>query len=57
VRLMLALVALVLIAAVVATIVIVTTNKATGVKATEIAGDTVDKVVEDFKEAVRENTE
>jgi serine/threonine protein kinase len=57
VRLMLALVALVLIAAVVATIVIVTTDKATGVKATEIAGDTVDKVVEDFKEAVRENTE
>jgi serine/threonine-protein kinase len=57
VRLMLALVALVLIAAVVATVVIVTTDKATGVKATEIAGDTVDKVVEDFKEAVRENTE
>ena len=54
---MLALVALVLIAAAVATAVIVTTDKATGVKATEIAGDTVDKVVEEFKEAVAKNTE
>ena len=53
---MLALVALVLIAAAVATAVIVTTDKATGVRATEIAGDTVDKVVEEFKDAISDNT-
>jgi serine/threonine-protein kinase len=57
VRLMLAIVALVLIAAAVATAVIVSTDKATGVKATEIAGETVDKVVEELKEAIRDNTE
>jgi serine/threonine-protein kinase len=57
VRLMLAIVALVLIAAAVATAVIVSTDKATGVKATEIAGDTVDKVVEEIKQAVKDNTE
>ena len=51
------LVALVLIAAAVAAAVIVTTDKATGVKATEVAGDTVDKVVEEFKELVKKNTE
>jgi eukaryotic-like serine/threonine-protein kinase len=57
VRMTLALVALVLIAAAVATAVIVTTDKATGVRATEVAGDTVDKVVEEFKELVSKNTE
>jgi len=56
VRLMLAIVALVLIAAAVATAVIVSTDKATGVKAREIAGDTIDKVVDEIKEAVRDNT-
>jgi len=56
VRLMLALVALVLIAAAVATAVIVSTDKATGVKAREIAGDTVDKVVDEIKEAIQDNT-
>jgi creatinine amidohydrolase/Fe(II)-dependent formamide hydrolase-like protein len=54
---MLAIVALVLIAAAVATAVIVSTDKATGVKAREIAGDTVDKVVEEVKELVKKNTE
>ena len=57
VRLMLALVALVLIAAAVATAVIVSTDKATGVQATEVAGDTVDKVVEEFKDLLSKNTE
>ncbi len=57
VRMMLALVALVLIAAAVATVVIVTTDKATGVRATEVAGDTVDKVVEEFQELLSRNTE
>ena len=57
VRLMLALVALVLIAAAVATAVIFTTDKATGVRATEVAGDTVDKVVEEFKDLLSKNTE
>jgi eukaryotic-like serine/threonine-protein kinase len=56
VRMMLALVALVLIAAAVATAVIVTTDKATGVRATEVAGDTVDKVVEEFKDLLSKNT-
>ncbi len=56
-RLMLALVALVLIAAAVATAVIVTTDKATGVKVSEIAGNTVDKVVEEFKDLVNGNKE
>jgi serine/threonine-protein kinase len=57
VRLMLALVGLVLIAAAVATAVIVTTDKATGVRASEIAGDTVHKVVEEFKDAISKNSE
>ncbi len=52
-----ALVALVLIAAAVAAAVIYSTDKATGVRATEIAGDTIDKVVEEFKDAVKKNTE
>jgi serine/threonine-protein kinase len=57
VRLMLALVALVLIAAAVATAVIVTTDKASGVRASEVAGDSVDKVVEEFKDLLSDNTE
>jgi archaellin len=52
-----ALVALVLIAAAVAAAVIYTTDRATGVKATEVAGNTVDKVVEEFKDLVKRNTE
>jgi serine/threonine-protein kinase len=57
VRFVLALVALVLVAAVVATVVIVTTDKAAGVKVSRVAGDTVDKVVEEVKDLVRDNTE
>jgi eukaryotic-like serine/threonine-protein kinase len=56
-RLVAAAVALVLIAAVVAAAVIVSTDKATGVKATEVAGDTVHKVVEEFKDLVSRNKE
>jgi serine/threonine protein kinase len=56
VRFVLALVALVLVAAAVATAVIVTTDKAAGVKVTKVAGDTVDKVVEEFKELVKKNS-
>jgi serine/threonine protein kinase len=55
VRFVLALVALVLVAAAVATAVIVTTDKAAGVKVSRVAGDTVDKVVEELKDLVREN--
>jgi hypothetical protein len=54
---MLALVALVLIAAAVATAVIVSTDKATGVQVKEVAGDSVDKVVEEFKDLLSQNTE
>jgi hypothetical protein len=36
--------------------VIVTTDKASGVKATEVAGDTVHKVVEEFKDLLSNNT-
>ena len=57
VRFVLALAALVLVAAVVATAVIVSTDKAAGVKVSRVAGDTVDKVVEEVKELVRKNTE
>jgi eukaryotic-like serine/threonine-protein kinase len=57
VRFVLALVALVLVAAAVATAVIVTTDKAAGVKVSRVAGDTVDAVVEEVKDLVRENTE
>jgi predicted Fe-Mo cluster-binding NifX family protein len=53
----LAVVALVLVAAAVAAAVIITTDKAAGVKVSKIAGDTVDKVVEEMKEAVSKNTE
>jgi len=56
-RFVMAMVALVLIAAAVAAAVIYTTDKATGVKATEVAGNTVDKVVEEFKDLVKRNTE
>jgi eukaryotic-like serine/threonine-protein kinase len=56
-RFVMALVALVLVAAAVATAVIVTTDKAAGVKVSRVAGDTVDKVVEEFKELVNKNTE
>ena len=57
VRFVLALVALVLVAAAVATAVIVATDKAAGVKVSKVAGDTVDKVVEEVKELVDKNTE
>jgi serine/threonine protein kinase len=56
-RFVMAAVALVLIAAAVATAVILATDKATGVHATEVAGDSVDKVVEEVKELVKKNTE
>jgi serine/threonine-protein kinase len=56
-RFVMVLVALVLIAAAVAAAVIYTTDKATGIKATEVAGNTVDKVVEEFKELVKKNQE
>jgi eukaryotic-like serine/threonine-protein kinase len=57
VRWLAALVALVLVAAVVATAVIVTTDRASGVHATEVAGNTIDKVVNKFEELVKSNTE
>jgi serine/threonine protein kinase len=56
-RFVLALVALVLVAAAVATAVIVTTDKAAGVKVSRVAGDTVDKVVEELKDLVNKNKE
>jgi serine/threonine-protein kinase len=56
-RFVLAAVALVLIAAAVATAVIVTTDKAAGVKVSKVAGDTVEKVVEEVKSLVHKNTE
>jgi serine/threonine protein kinase len=56
-RFVMAAVALVLIAAAVAAAVIVATDKASGVKATEVAGNSVDKVVEELKELVKKNTE
>jgi serine/threonine-protein kinase len=56
-RFVMALVALVLIAAAVAAAVIYTTDKATGIKATEVAGNTVEKVVDEFKELVKKNQE
>ncbi|HEU4393171.1 MAG TPA: protein kinase [Solirubrobacterales bacterium] len=57
VRFVLALLALVLVAAVVAAAVIYTTDKAAGVKVSRVAGDTVDKVVEEVKDLVKKNTE
>jgi serine/threonine-protein kinase len=56
-RFVLALVALVLIAAAVATAVILATDRARGVHASEVAGDTVNRVVDEFKELVEKNTE
>jgi eukaryotic-like serine/threonine-protein kinase len=56
-RFVLALVALVLVAAAVATAVIVSTDKAAGVKVSHVAGDTVDKVVEELKDLVNNNKE
>jgi serine/threonine protein kinase len=56
-RFVLALVALVLIAAAVATAVILATDKATGVHVSEVAGNTVDRVVEEVKELVKKNTD
>ncbi len=56
-RFVLATVALVLIAAAVAAAVILATDKATGVHATEVAGHTVHRVVEEVKELVKKNTE
>ncbi len=57
VRFVLALVALVLVAAAVAAAVIITTDKAAGVRVSKVAGDSVDKVVEEVKELVERNTE
>ena len=57
VRFVLALVALVLVAAVVAGAVIYATDQAAGVKVQQVAGDSVDKVVEEVKELVKKNTE
>jgi eukaryotic-like serine/threonine-protein kinase len=57
VRFVLALVALVLVAAAVAAAVIYTTDQAAGVKVSRVAGDTVDKVVEEVKDLVKKNTE
>jgi serine/threonine-protein kinase len=57
VRFVLALVALVLVAAAVAAAVIITTDKAAGVRVSKVAGDTIDKVVEELDELVERNTE
>jgi eukaryotic-like serine/threonine-protein kinase len=57
VRFVLAAVALVLVAGAVAAAVIITTDQAAGVRVTKVAGDTVDKVVEEFKDLVEKNTE
>ncbi len=56
-RFVLATVALVFIAAAVAAAVIAITDQASGVRATEVAGDSVDRVVEELKELVEKNTE
>ncbi len=56
-RFVLALVALILVAAAVAAAVIITTDKAAGVKVSKVAGDTVDKVVDEVQELVERNTE
>jgi serine/threonine protein kinase len=57
VRFILALIALVLVAGAVATGVILTTDKAAGVHISKVAGDTVNKVVEEVKELVSKNKE
>ncbi len=56
-RFVLAVVALVLIAGAVAAAVILATDKANGVHVSEVAGNTVDTVVEEVKELVKKNTE
>ncbi|HXV06095.1 MAG TPA: protein kinase [Solirubrobacterales bacterium] len=56
-RFVMATLALVLIAAAVAAAVIAATDKANSVKVTEVAGNSVDRVVEDLKELVKKNTE
>jgi serine/threonine protein kinase len=57
IRFILALIALVLVAGAVATAVILTTDKAAGVHISKVAGDTVNKVVEEVKELVSKNKE
>lgn len=57
VRFVLALIALILVAGAVATAVILTTDKAAGVHISKVAGDTVHKVVEEFKSLVSNNKE
>jgi len=57
IRFVLALAALILVAAAVAAAVIYTTDQAAGVKVKQVAGDTVDKVVEEVKDLVKKNTE
>jgi serine/threonine-protein kinase len=57
VRFVLALLALIMVAAAVAAAVIYTTDKAAGVKVSRVAGDTVDRVVEEVKDLVKKNTE
>jgi serine/threonine-protein kinase len=57
VRFILALIALVLVAGAVATGVILTTDKAAGVHISKVAGETVEKVVEEVKELVSKNKE
>jgi len=56
-RFVMALVALVLIAAAVAAAVIYATDKAASVRVKEVTGDTVGRVVEEFEDLVRTNTE
>ena len=56
VRWMLALAGLVLIAGVVAAAVILTTDKASGVHIKEVAGNTVEKVTDEFEELLQSNT-
>ncbi len=51
-----ALIALVLIAVAVAAAVIILTDKAEGVKVGKVAGNTVDKVVEEVKDLIKKNT-
>jgi eukaryotic-like serine/threonine-protein kinase len=55
-RFLFALIALILIAAAVATAVIITTDKAAGVKVSKVAGNTVEKVVDEVKELIKKNT-
>jgi TRAP-type C4-dicarboxylate transport system substrate-binding protein len=50
-------IALVLIAGAVAAAVIYATDTATSVRITDVAGESIDKVVEELKELVERNTE